>query len=141
MTLRILVTLGVLIYGLVVPILEINSTHVFNPEWPPHARLHEVWQLVTNTAIGVFCLWHAWGKDNVRLPSALALFITGGFLVAYAIQSRYGGSMVLSDGTEKTIMGLNLGVVAFGVVAIFSVATIILDSHQRSKAHQRVYGS
>jgi hypothetical protein len=27
------------------PLLEANVAHVLNPEWPPHARLHEAWQL------------------------------------------------------------------------------------------------
>lgn len=53
---KIFITLGVLVYAIVVPYLEINASHVFNPEWVPHARLHEVWQLVTNCAIGVVAL-------------------------------------------------------------------------------------
>lgn len=40
---KLLVTIGILFYALAVPLLEINATHVFNPEWVPHARLHEVW--------------------------------------------------------------------------------------------------
>lgn len=129
---KVLVTVGVLAFGLLVPILEINNSHVFNPEWAPHARLHEVWQLATNTPLAVFCLWLVWGKNNIRLPSVLTLFITGGFLFAYAIRSVYGGSMVLSDGSEKVWMGMNLGVVVFGLVVILSVLAMALDSRKHS---------
>lgn len=53
---KLLVTVGIVFYALVVPIFEINASHVFNPHWPPHARLHEVWQLATNCALGAFSL-------------------------------------------------------------------------------------
>lgn len=129
---KVLVTAGVLAFGLLVPVLEINSSHVFNPEWAPHARLHEVWQLATNTALAVFCLWLVWGKNNIRLPGVLTLFITGGFLFAYTIRGVYGGSMVLSDGSEKAWMGINLGVVVFGLVVILSVLAMVLDGRRQS---------
>ncbi len=45
---KIFITLGVLVYAVIVPYLKIKASHVFNPLWPPHARLHEVWQLSTN---------------------------------------------------------------------------------------------
>ena len=132
MTAKVLVTLGVLVYGVLVPFLEINSSHVFNPYWAPHARLHEVWQLATNSSLAVLCLGLVWGKGNVRLPAVLALFITGGFLFAYAIRGVYGGSMVLSDGSEKAWMGVNLGVVVFGLVVVMSAFALVLDSRKSS---------
>jgi hypothetical protein len=124
---RLLLTLGVVLYGLAVPVLEINDTHVFNPGWPPHARLHEVWQLATNSAIGLFSLWLVWARRQVVVPALLALLVTGGFLFAYATRSMYGGSMVLSDGTEKTALGINLGVLGFGIVILAAVVAIMLD--------------
>lgn len=127
MAARVLVTLGVLVYGLVVPFLEINATHVFDPLWPPHARLHEVWQLSTNSAIGLLSLWLAWSRREVVLASVLAVLVTGGFLVAFAGRALYGGSMVLSDGTEKMVLGLNLGVVGFVAVLMMSLTAVVLD--------------
>ncbi|MEW6734897.1 MAG: hypothetical protein AB1489_26645 [Acidobacteriota bacterium] len=128
---KVLVTIGILVYGLVVPMLELNNTHVFNPDWVPHARIHEVWQLTTNTSVALFCLWLVWIKKEIRLPSALAMLITGGFLFAYAIQDIYGGSMKHSDGSEKTLMGLNIGLVGFGLVFIISIIAIILNNRRR----------
>lgn len=122
---KILITLGALIYGLAVPILEINATHVFNPEWPPHARLHEVWQLITNSSLALLALWLAWFRNEVRLASVLAILVTGGFLIAYAIRNTYGGSMILSDGSEKMISGINLGVAGFGLVIALSASALL----------------
>jgi hypothetical protein len=132
---RVLVTIGVLIYALAVPVLEINDTHVFNPEWPPHARLHEVWQLATNSMIGLLSLWLAWGKGQVRLSALLALLVMGGFLLAYALRDLYGGSMVLVEGSaERTLLGLNLGVVGAAIVVATALAVLALESRRRPLA-------
>ena len=135
---RIFITIGVLVYALAVPLLEINDTHVFNPEWPPHARLHEVWQLATNSMIGMLALWLAWGRGNVRLPAVLALLVMGAFLLAYAIRDLYGGSMVLAAGSvERTVLGLNLGVVGAAIVVVTALAAFALDSGRRLRPTRR----
>ena len=131
MAARILITIGVLIYALAVPLLEINDTHVFNPEWPPHARLHEVWQLATNSMIGLLALWWAWAKRDVRVPAVLALLVMGGFLFAYASRDLYGGSMALSAGSaERTVLGLNLGVAGAMIVVTTAIAALVLDARR-----------
>ncbi|SHJ66182.1 hypothetical protein [Pseudozobellia thermophila] len=109
------ITFVILLYALAVPFLEINDTHVFNPDWTPHAKIHEVWQLITNSAIGVLCLWLLWAKKENKLSSLLSMLVTGGFLLAYLLQDLYGGSMKYLDGSEKTILGLNIGVLGFGL--------------------------
>lgn len=134
---RIFVTIAFLMYGVVVPVLEINATHVFNPEWVPHARLHEVWQLTTNTSLGLLCLWLAWAKGKIRAASTLGIFIMGSFLFAYVARAAYGGSMVLSDGSEKTVFGINLGVFAFTIAIVLSLAAILMERRQASKCSIR----
>lgn len=120
-----MVSVGVLMYAVIVPILEINATHVFNPQWPEHARLHEVWQLVTNSALGAWCLYLAWGRSEVRLPALIALFVTGGFFAAFLLGPTYGGSMLHTDGTERTLLGINVGVIGFGAVVLMSLWTLL----------------
>ncbi|MFP5425422.1 MAG: hypothetical protein ACLGJA_06175 [Gammaproteobacteria bacterium] len=123
MVAKLLVTVGIVFYAVIVPILEVNDSHVFNQAWAPHARLHETWQLFTNTALGVFSVWLVWVKDNLRLASLLTAFVTGGFLLAYWLRDGYGGSMVLSDGSEKMILGVNLGLFAYTLaIALVGIA-------------------
>lgn len=117
---KIIITIGALLYGLGVPLLEINQTHVFNPQWEAHARLHEVWQLATNSALALLALWLTWRRQQIRLASLLSMLVTGGFLFAYFVRPLYDGSMVLSDGTEKLVLGINLGLLAFGIVFALS---------------------
>ncbi|QEY61791.1 hypothetical protein FXN65_06865 [Metapseudomonas lalkuanensis] len=129
---RLLVTVGIVFYAVVVPVLEINQTHVFNPGWEPHARLHEVWQLFTNTALGAFSFWLVWFRGDLRLSSLLTLFVTGGFLLAYGLRAYYGGSMVLSDGSEKMILGVNLGLFAYGLAILLAGIAVALDRRERA---------
>ncbi len=129
---KLLVTVGILFYALVVPIFELNETHLFNPSWEPHVRLHEAWQLATNCAIGLFSLWLLWWRGNVRLSSLMTFFVTGGFLLAYVLRDSYGGSMVLSDGSEKLIFGINLGLLAYSLAIALALLAIALDVRRGS---------
>ena len=130
---KLLVSIGIVFYAVVVPVLEINQTHVFNPAWEPHARLHETWQLFTNTAIGAYSVWLVWIRDDLRLASLFTLFVTGGFLMAYWLRDGYGGSMVLSDGSEKMILGINLGLFAYSVAILLAGLAVFLEQRGRAR--------
>jgi hypothetical protein len=104
-----------------------SARAVFNPAWAPHARLHEVWQLGTNTALGVFSLWLVWFRHELRLP----IFVTGDFLLSYGLRASYGGSIVLSDSTEKMILGVNLGLFAYTLAILMAAVAVIMDSRSR----------
>ncbi len=114
---KILITLCLATFGLMVPIHEIGPTHVLNPDWPEHARLHEVWQLITNCGIAALAFWLAWFRDQVRMASGLSLIVVGGFLMSFVIRSSYDGSMRHSDGTELTVAGINSAVLVMAIAA------------------------
>jgi hypothetical protein len=123
-----ILTISIILYAIVVPILEINASHVFNPDWTPHAKIHEVWQLVTNSGIGLLCLWLVWIKKETKISTILCMLITGGFLLAYGLKRFYGGSMKYLDGSEKTILDINIGVLGFGIAFILLLSTFLLSS-------------
>ena len=123
---RVGLTCCIAVFGVLIPWLEINDTHVFNPHWPAHARLHEVWQLATNVLLALLGLWLAWRRDNVFLASLIALCVTAGFLFAYLIRDGYGGSMLGSDGAEKVVAGLNVSVLAAGVMGLISAVLLVI---------------
>lgn len=127
------ITLSVVLYAVVVPFLEINGTHVFNPDWTPHARIHEVWQLTTNSVIGILCLWLVWQKKETHLSAILSAIVTGSFLFAYLIKNIYGGSMKYLDGSEKTILGINIGVLGFGIAFVLLASSIVLEKIRNPK--------
>lgn len=124
---KVIITFSIILYAVVVPFLEINTTHVFNPDWTPHVRIHEVWQLITNTGIGLLCLWLVWIKKETKISALLSLLVTGGFLLAFSLKELYGGSMKYLDGSEKTLFGINIGVLGFGVAFLLLLLIICND--------------
>lgn len=131
---RLLITFCVLLYAVGVPVLEINDSHVFNPNWTPHAKIHEVWQLTTNSALGVLSLWLIWKKSSVMLGAIISLAVTGGFLFAFAIRDLYDGSMKYLDGSEKTIFDVNIGVAGFGLAILLLLLSIVLEYRSQRAA-------
>jgi len=127
-----IITFSIILYAIAVPILEINDTHVFNPDWTPHVRIHEVWQLITNSSIGLLCLWLVWVKKETKISTILSLLITGGFLLAFILKEYYGGSMRYLDGSEKILLGINIGVLGFGL-AFLMLLSIMLKSVTNKK--------
>ena len=104
------VLLTSLVFGLLIPILEINQTHLFNSEWPSHARLHEAWQLITNAAISALALYLIWTGKAPKIAILLSLIIGLSFLTAFALGGSYGGSMLHTDGTQKAVGGINVAI-------------------------------
>ncbi|PKG97123.1 hypothetical protein [Paraglaciecola sp. MB-3u-78] len=127
---RILITYCVLIFAVVIPILEVNASHVFNSSWPAHARFHEIWQLITNCGIGLLCLWLAWLKNKIQLASVLVVLVMGGVLVAHAIKGFYSGS-ILSGNMSRTILGMELAAFAASVAVAMAIRAAILESRSK----------
>jgi Family of unknown function (DUF6640) len=54
---KILITLALAITAVGSLLADWNRTHVFNPEWPPHARFHEVAYLCLAVGASALGLW------------------------------------------------------------------------------------
>jgi len=111
------VALCAFVLSAVIPFMEISDSHLFNPEWPSHARLHEAWQLIGNAAISILAFILVWKDIAPRLGIVLGLILSGSFLAAWAAGPLYGGSMVHSDGTNFTIGGISVVVVGVAIIA------------------------
>lgn len=134
---RILTTLGLLVLLVLLPLLEIRDTHVFNPDWPPHARLHEVWQLTTNAGISVIGLWLVWRRGAVQLASVLGVFMIGGALIAHLLASTYGGALTYPGAPGGTILGIPAAVLIPLAACLMFAAAIVRD---RQRLPSPVYG-
>ncbi|MBI2379456.1 MAG: hypothetical protein HYV16_01685 [Gammaproteobacteria bacterium] len=115
---KLLASVAISLYAFAVPVLEINSSHVFNPDWVAHARLHEVWQLLTNTWLGLYSLWRLWFRRDLDSAVLLSLLVAVSFFFAYELRGIYEGSMVHSDGTERLVLGSNIGVFGFWLTIV-----------------------
>ncbi len=51
-----------------------NRTHLFNPAWPPHAKLHDAWTVLLGTALGTSSLYFLRKGDTETAVLLPALF-------------------------------------------------------------------
>lgn len=129
---RVIMTIATLIYGIIPPLVDLRETHVFHPDWTPHARMHMVWLLGTNTSIAMVALYILWLHQSslilrVRLAGVLGLCVYGGFMLSASTTSLYGGS--LSDaGGVPPIMVMDANILAFSLALLLLLAGWFLAS-------------
>lgn len=129
---RIIMTIATLMYGVIPPLVDLTETHVFHPDWTPHARMHMVWLLGTNTSIAMVALYFLWLHQSslnlrVRLAGVLGLCVYGGFMLSAFTTWLYGGS--LSDaGGVPPIMGMDANILVFSLALLLLLAGWFLVS-------------
>ena len=121
---KLLITLATVIYGVVPILVDFSPTHILNPEWVPHARLHVVWLISTNGLIALLAMWLLWAKREVILSSILGLCVVGGFMIAGWTSGLYGGSLAEPGLEAFKVLGLDINVVVFGTTLIMLVIAI-----------------
>lgn len=124
------VVMSALVFAALIPILEINETHLLNPEWPAHARLHEAWQLLSNILVSLLAVVLVWRLKAPRLGIGLALIIGVSFLIAFLGSASYGGSMLHSDGTQMTVGGVNAAVLIVSALCALLFTSFVRESLQ-----------
>ena len=67
---------------------DLNSTHVFNPAWPPHARFHNATGWGTVAGSQLLALWLLWRPGQQASDHDTA--VTGQFLGQHPAQLRPG---------------------------------------------------
>lgn len=87
---RILVSVAALSVPLVQWPVDFNSSHAFNPEWPPHARFHEVVLLLFGTGMAVVALWLIWGRTkdpdtHMKVATLVPILAWGTFFIAILV--------------------------------------------------------
>lgn len=121
------VALHAVVFALLIPVLEANSSHLTNALWPSHARLHEAWQLLTNAGIAVLALYLVISRKSAGTALALCLITGVSFLVAWATGGSYGGSMLHTDGTQMAVAGINVAVLIVMVLTVLLVASVFQE--------------
>lgn len=132
-------TVATLMYGLIPPFIDLTETHVFHPDWTPHARMHMVWLLGTNltlAAVALFLLWRSKldSATGVRLAGVLGLCVYGGFMSAAATSSLYGGSLADIGGVPPILgMDANIASISLGLVMLTTGWLLARPSHASVK--------
>ena len=129
---RILLSIPALHLVFVPPIADLNASHVLNPLWPGHARLHTVWLLTTTSLVAVVALWLLWRpvdgelRRAIRLAGTLVGAILAGFFVAGGTQALYDGSFTDPNGVGRTVGGLDANLAVFTLHFFLLAASLAL---------------
>ena len=122
-----------LIGGGILPILvDVNTSHLLNPDWDSHARVHEAWRLSTNFlvfSLGIFLLW---SKNKEILASLVSLCIHLGFVIAAILMPLYGGEPVGEGIPEPEILMVPFNVFFFGSMFLLQ-GTVIFVLFKKKK--------
>lgn len=127
---KILLTVAAIQYGFVPPIVDFTETHVFHPDWSPHARFHLVWLLALGAALAscvIFCVWSSSSRRLavLRQASVSGCLVLGAFFLAAAFRSQYGGSLTdLAEPIE--VLGIDGNVFSFAIASIFQVTGTVI---------------
>ena len=121
---KILISVVTLIYGIVPIIADVNETHLLNPEWSAHARVHGAWFLFFGGAMAVMSLFFIWVKDWIYIPCFVGLMFATGFWVAFLTAPLYGGSLTDPNAMETKVLGLEGNVFTFSLVTAVLLLTL-----------------
>jgi hypothetical protein len=111
------------------PILrDSNASHLMNPEWPGHARVHLVWLLTFMFFSGVLNLYLIWWRRpfevrNLWLSVAWQSANLGGFWTAYVLCPLYGG-VIAVPGIHTHVFGMDENVFVFTMLSLVMLAAI-----------------
>lgn len=127
-TARILLSVITVITGVLGFIVDWNESHVFNPDWTPHARLHDVIYLVLLVGVMLVTLWLMWRRSaepsvGIRATSLLLLFTYGAFYFAILVPGTSLAANV-DDPPPPQLLGIPL--YPNIVVVTINVALILL---------------
>ena len=96
------------------PILvDVSTSHLLNPDWDSHARVHEAWRLSTNFLVFCVGFYLLWKRNSEMLAVVLSLCIHFGFVIGTSLMPLYGGEPVGEGILEPEIVDIPLNVLFF----------------------------
>ena len=123
---KVLTSLCLILAGMGPLLLDIGDTHLFNPNWDEHSRVHEVWRLATNSMIAFLGLYLIWKKNMLSIASLLSLCMILGFMISIITMPFYNGLAVGLGTDELKPFGIPLNIFAFIVVLAVQIIAILL---------------
>ncbi|PRY50972.1 hypothetical protein LY71_10235 [Geodermatophilus tzadiensis] len=115
---------------------DLNATHVFNPEWPPHARFHGAAGWGTVAGAQLVALWLLWRPASSAAEEDLAAR-TAALLSAVAWAPFFpalatpGTAVEDEPGHLPRVAGVPLNLVPAGLVPAVAAVGLLLHRHGR----------
>ena len=123
---KVLTSLCLILAGMGPLLLDIGDTHLFNPNWDEHSRVHEVWRLATNFMIAFLGLYLIWKKNMHSIASLLSLCMILGFMISVITMPFYNGLAVGIGINELRPFNIPLNILSFIVVLIVQTISLLL---------------
>jgi hypothetical protein len=123
---KLLTSLCLILAGMGPLLLDIGDTHLFNPNWDEHSRVHEVWRLATNFMIAFLGLYLIWKKNMHSIASLLSLCMILGFMISVITMPFYNGLAVGIGIDELRPFNIPLNILSFIVVLIVQTFSLLL---------------
>ena len=123
---KLLTSLCLILAGMGPLLLDIGDTHLFNPDWDEHSRVHEVWRLATNFMIAFLGLYLMWKKNMYVIASLLSLCMILGFMISVITMPFYNGLAVGNGINELSPFGIPLNIFSFVVVLVVQTISLLL---------------
>jgi len=123
---KVLTSLCLILAGMGPLLLDIGDTHLFNPDWDEHSRVHEVWRLATNFMIAFLGLYLMWKKNMYVIASLLSLCMILGFMISVITMPFYNGLAVGNGIDELRPFGIPLNIFSFVVVLVVQTISLLL---------------
>ena len=121
-----LTSIALISAGLGPLLIDVGITHLLNPDWDAHARVHEVWRLSSHSFIAFLGLYLIWIMQKEVLAALLSLCLLLGFWVSVFLMPFYDGLAVGQGVDELEPFGVPLNIISFAVVSIIQIAGLIL---------------
>ena len=131
MTSKYLTTICLLLGTILPLIVDTGHTHLLNPDWDAHSRVHEVWRLSTNIFVAGIGLYLLWISNYSLLPALLSLCIVFGFFSAIFTMSLYGGVPIGEGIDEPNPFGIPANIFVFLIIAIIQSISLIFIFQNR----------
>lgn len=132
---RWLLTVALVSFAMAPVTADLNETHIFNPDWPPHARFHTTVMLFMAIGLALLGLWLLWKKTtefktNLLAAAAIPLLNWGTFFLATLVP---GTGAEDHPGTLPVIFGLPLNLFVALMFSLAAIASYVLcrQAYQR----------
>ena len=130
---KILITVPVLMFTVLPPLVDFGESHVRHPDWTRHARFHTAWMVLENSMLGLLALaliWYQGTNTKLLIAGGISTLVLGGFMLATLLMPLYSGA--LSDPGPGEVpqgpRGIDLNLAVFGVGFLLSLAGLLLAS-------------
>ena len=121
---KVLMSLAIAAYTFIPPVVDlVTDTHVFHPQWVPHARMHTVWLLGVNSGIGLVALTLIWRSgpghiSRIHQAGILSAIVFAAFFLSASTTTLYGGALSdTSGGVEAGPFGIDANLFTFTVAS------------------------